>query len=66
MQRLALFKAGLAGNISDGVLVRASVVEDPVSPPNAKAEVALMQNFLSALISASPSNAKAVLVGGAS
>jgi EpsI family protein len=64
-ERLALFKAGLSNTIPDGILVRASVVEDPSSPQNARAQLALMQNFLSALIYASPSAAKAVLIGGA-
>jgi hypothetical protein len=62
---LALFKAGLSNTIPDGILVRASVVEDPSSPQNTQARLALMQNFLSALIYASPSAAKAVLIGGA-
>jgi EpsI family protein len=63
-QRLTVFKAGLSGAIPDGILVRASVVEDPSNPQNVRSQVALMQNFLSALISASPSNAKALMIGG--
>jgi len=64
-QRLALFRAGLSDTVPDGLLVRASVVEDPSRPQNTKSHVALMQNFLNGLISASSPNAKAVLVGGA-
>jgi EpsI family protein len=64
-ERLALFKAGLSNTVPDGLLVRASVVEDPASPQNAKAQVALMQTFLSAMLSASSSNAKAVMIGSA-
>jgi EpsI family protein len=64
-QRIALFKAGLSDTVPDGVLVRASVVEDPASPQNARSRMALMQTFLTALISASPPSARAVLIGGA-
>ena len=64
-ERLALFKAGLSNTISDGVLVRASVVQDPSSPESVQSTVSLMQTFLGDLVSASSSNAKAVLIGQA-
>jgi EpsI family protein len=64
-ERLALFKAGLSNTIADGVLVRASVVEDPSSPDSLPSTVALMQNFLDDLVTASSPNAKTVLIGQA-
>lgn len=62
-ERLTLFKAGLTNTVPDGLLVRASVVEDPATPDDAKAQIDLMNSFLSAMVSASPSNARVVLVG---